>query len=170
MHRNVRLSREEREALLGELVLAIRRHQNAQEAFDDAAVAFLGINRSDGRALDILDQHGRLTAGQLARESGLSSGAVTTMLDRLERAGYVRRVRDEVDRRRILVELTDLARERAGQVWGPLGEQAGRWMASLDDGELQYIRDFLVTSRELLDEQLARVRELQRVRQAGEGG
>jgi DNA-binding MarR family transcriptional regulator len=101
-----------------ELGLEIRRHQNAQDLFDEAACAHLGINRSDGRALDILDQHGRLTAGRLAAESGLSSGAITTLLDRLERAGYVRRLRDEGDRRRVLVELTDLAHERASEIWG----------------------------------------------------
>jgi DNA-binding MarR family transcriptional regulator len=98
--------------------LEIRRHQNTQDRFDEVACEYLGINRSDGRALDILDQHGRLTAGRLAAESGLSSGAITTLLDRLERAGYVRRLRDEGDRRRVLVELTDLAHERASEIWG----------------------------------------------------
>ena len=59
-----------------------------------------------------------MTAGELDRESELSTGAITTLLDRLERAGYVRRVRDDVDRRRILVELTDEARHRAWEIWG----------------------------------------------------
>jgi DNA-binding MarR family transcriptional regulator len=167
MPRNVRLSREERAALLGDLGLDVRRHQNVQEAFDDAAVAFLGINRTDGRALDILDQHGRLTAGELARESGLSTGAVTTLLDRLERAGYVRRVRDDADRRRVLVELTDEARRRSAEVWAPLAADGADGLAGYSDAELVLIRDFLRASTDLLRAHLERVAALPRGGQAG---
>jgi DNA-binding MarR family transcriptional regulator len=148
--------------LIAEVGLEIRRHQNAQDAFDDAACAFLGINRTDGRCLDILDQHGRMTAGALARESRLSSGAVTTLLDRLERVGYVRRVRDTTDRRRVLVELTDLARARAWEIWGPVAADAGEGFARLDDEQLRFIRDFLRDGREFLDRHRERVRSLER--------
>lgn len=157
MDRNIRLSREERQALLREVGVEVRRHQNAQDRFDEAACVRLGINRSDGRALDILDQHGRLTAGQLARESGLSTGAITTLLDRLERAGYVRRVRDGVDRRRVLVELTDHARQRTWEIWGPIAEQADEELAHYSDAELAFIRDFLRRGREILSQHLGRI-------------
>lgn len=140
--------------------LEVRRHQNAQDAFDEAACARLGINRTDGRCLDILDQHGRMTAGALARESGLSTGAVTALLDRLERAGYVRRARDTVDRRRVMVELTDEARRRAWEIWGPMGEDAAAFFARYSDDELAFIRDFLRDGQRLLGEQLERVRSM----------
>jgi DNA-binding MarR family transcriptional regulator len=162
MDQDIRLSRKERQALLAELVLEIRRHQNAQDQFDEVACEHLGINRSDGRALDILDQHGRLTAGQLAAESGLSTGAITTLLDRLERVGYVRRIRDDVDRRRVLVELTDLARERAWEIWGPIARQSDRELGRYSDSELLFMRDFLQHARELLNEHADRVRALPR--------
>jgi DNA-binding MarR family transcriptional regulator len=158
--RKVRLSRETGEALIGELVSEIRRHQNAQDLFDDAACAYLGINRTDGRCLDILDQHGRMTAGALARASGLSSGAATTLIDRLERAGYVRRVRDTEDRRRVLVEMTDEARRRAWEVWGPIAEETGRIFDGYDDAQLALFRDFTRTARELLERHRERVRAL----------
>lgn len=135
-------------------------YQNAQDAFDDAAFARLGINRSDGRALDIIDRHGRITAGQLASESGLSTGAITTLLDRMERAGYVRRVRDTEDRRRVLVELTDEARQRVGEIWGPIAEASRRGLDRHSDAELLFLRDFLRSGREFLGEQLARVKAL----------
>jgi DNA-binding MarR family transcriptional regulator len=151
------LSREDIQRLIGEVGIEVRRHQNAQDAFDDAACAFLGINRTDGRCLDILDQHGQMTAGALARESGLSSGAITTLLDRLERAGYVRRVRDTADRRRVLVELTDEARRRAGAVWGPIAAEAGRDLAAYDEEQLRFIRDFLRGGREFLERHRERV-------------
>ena len=69
----------------------------------------LGLNPTDVRCVDLLDQHGTMTAGALAELAGLSTGAVTFLLDRLERAGFVRRVRDLEDRRRVLVELVPLA-------------------------------------------------------------
>jgi len=153
-----------------EVGLEVRRHQNAQDLFDEAACAYLEINRSDGRALDIIDQHGRMTAGELARESGLSSGAITTLLDRLERAGYVRRVRDDEDRRRVHVEPTDRARQRAHDIWGPIGELAGAQFARYTDEQLLFMRDFLRDGRELLNEQRERVLGLARPSPGGGAG
>ena len=160
MRRNVRLSREEREALVNEIGLEVRTYQNAQDAFDEAACERLGINRSDGRALDIIDRHEQITAGELAKESGLSTGAITTLLDRLERAGYVRRVRDDSDRRRVLVELTGEARRRAWEIWGPIAEASSSNLARYSNEELLFIRDFLRSSRDFLMEHLERVKTL----------
>ncbi|MGI8505512.1 MAG: MarR family transcriptional regulator [Solirubrobacteraceae bacterium] len=59
------------------------------------------MNRTDGKFLDLLDQHGRMSAGQLSQESGLTTGAVTAAIDRLERAGHGQRCADPGDRRRV---------------------------------------------------------------------
>ena len=154
------MSRDRRQELIAALGLESRRYQNAQDAFDDFAVARLGINRTDGRCLDILDQHERMTAGELARESGLSSGAVTTLLDRLERHGYVRRVRDTADRRRIFIELTDEARRRAWEIWGPIAEAVPAIFDPYSDAELETILGFLRLSIEFLAEHTERIRRL----------
>ncbi len=154
------MSRDKREDLVAALGLESRRYQNAQDAFDDVAVARLGINRTDGRCLDILDQHERMTAGELARESGLSSGAVTTLLDRLERRGYVRRVRDTADRRRIFIELTDEARGRAWEIWGPIAESVTALFDGYSDAELETILRFLRLSTAFLAEHTERIRGL----------
>lgn len=161
------MSRDNREDLIAAVGLESRRYQNAQDAFDDIAVARLGINRTDGRCLDILDQHARLTAGELARESGLSSGALTTLLDRLERHGYVRRVRDTGDRRRVFVELTDEARRRAGEIWGPIAEAVPAAFDAYSDAELETILNFLRFSNEFLAEHTERIRGLPKA-EAGE--
>ena len=89
-----------------ELISEIRRSQNATDRFDQAVADALGLNRTDLRCLDILEREGSVTAGRLAQATGLTSGAMTTALDRLERAGYARRVHDASDRRRVLVEVT----------------------------------------------------------------
>ena len=154
------MSRQAREELAAEVVDHVRRHQVAQDAFDEAATARLGVNRTDGRCLDILDRLGPLTAGDLARESGLSTGAVTTLIDRLERRGYVRRVRDTEDRRRVFIELTDELRARAGEIWGPLAGVSGKFLGRHSDADLRVLRDFLRDSIAVLDEHAARVRAL----------
>jgi DNA-binding MarR family transcriptional regulator len=92
-----------------ELINEVRRSQNATARFDQAVADALGMNRTDMRCVDVLQREGPMTAGRLAEETGLSTGAMTTALDRLERAGYARRVRDPADRRRVVVELTQQA-------------------------------------------------------------
>ena len=92
-----------------QLLAEVRGSQNATARFDQAVADAAGLNRTDMRIIDALDQEGPVPAGRLAEVTGLSSGAMTTALDRLERAGYARRARDTGDRRRVLVELTEQA-------------------------------------------------------------
>ncbi len=151
------MSREARQELVQALNGAIRRNQNAQDAFDDAVSRLLGINRTDLRCMDILDLDGPLTAGQLATRAGLSTGAVTTLLDRMERAGFVRRVRDTEDRRRVLVELTDEARRWDTDIWGPIAAEANEMFEDYSDDQLSWMLEFMTAGREFLDRHRARV-------------
>lgn len=102
------MSRQKRE-IFHQLIDEVRRSQNATDRFDQAVADALGLNRTDMRCLDVLQREGPLSAGRLAEATGLTSGAMTTALDRLERVGYAHRVRDERDRRRVLVEITPQA-------------------------------------------------------------
>jgi DNA-binding MarR family transcriptional regulator len=146
--------------LMDELTIAIRRFQQAADAMDEAATEAMGINRTDGRCLDVIDVHGSpMTAGELALAADLSPGAVTTVIDRLERAGYARRVPDPRDRRRVLVELTPRARKVTEDLYGPMGEAGAEALAGYSVAELERIRDFLRTGAEIQNAQAARVRE-----------
>src|SRR5215218_8350505 len=118
------MSRDSKKEMIAEVIQLARDHQAANDAFDEVAYQKLGINRTDGRCLDIVENQGRMTAGRLAELSGLTTAAVTAVLDRLEKAGYARRVRDQEDRRQVIVELTPLMTERGAQIWGPLGKEA----------------------------------------------
>lgn len=131
-----------REALLAELSNVVRANQRATDVVDDLAGQLLGVNRSDGRCLDILDQRGRISAGELAREASLTSGAITAVIDRLEQAGYVRRVADPRDRRRVLVEPTDKSREMSSELFGPLGELARPLLERYSDQQLEMLIEF----------------------------
>ena len=99
---------------------AVRAAQTADDMFDETVVEFLGISRSDGRCIDIVDRLGRCTAGRLAAESGLTPGAVTALVDRLERAGYLRRSRDTADRRKVWIATTERTRQFNAHIWGHL--------------------------------------------------
>jgi DNA-binding MarR family transcriptional regulator len=150
---------------MNEAGMAARLHQNDYDRFEDAAAEFFGVNRTAMRCMEVLDRVGQLTAGDIARETGLTSGAVTAMLDRLERVGYVRRLRDEADRRRVLVELTDKARQLAAEVYGPLADAMVEFERYSDE-ELMLIRDFLRLGSATLIAHAARV-EKQRLNREG---
>ena len=133
------------------LAAAMRAYQIALDVFDDAVANKLGLNRTDFRCVDILDQEQPMTAGALAQATRLSSGAITFALDRLERAGFVRRFRDETDRRRVLVELVPAAQRQAARLHAPLVRDARATMAKYTAAELAVICDFLVAARELYE-------------------
>ena len=153
------MSRQNKDELIDELSLEVRGAQAAVDQLDDAACRALGINRTDGRCLDIIDREGPVAAGRLAAASGLTTAAVTAVIDRLEHAGYARRIGDPKDRRRVLVELTPLARERVEVIWGPYAEfqeVLGRYTIA----ELELLRDFHRLGREYNERRAAAVRDL----------
>ena len=103
----------------------------------------MGLNRTDMRCIGRLSFGGPATAKDLAAATRLTPGALTTVLARLERAGYTRRAEDPADRRRVRVELTPTALELIGQIWGPLGQQAQDALRRYSPAHLRTIRDFL---------------------------
>jgi len=146
----------------------LRRNQVLTQMLDEAAAEYLGINPTDGRALDVIDQHGRITAGELARELRLSTGAVTTLVDRLERAGFAHRVRDEDDRRRVLIEVTPIVGELSQEIYGSPEEAFSGFAKAFNDQEFEVLHRFQQLSQTWLEERLARVEQLSADRR-GEG-
>ena len=155
------MSNESRQELLGRVIHAARLNEAAVDRFDGLANAALGINRTDSRCLDLVDNAGgSITAGRLAELSGLTTAAVTAVIDRLEAKGYVRRVRDEQDRRRVLVEQTPLVRERVQQIWGPLGEEGAALVERFSEDEFRAVIAYFEISRELNERHAERIRGL----------
>jgi DNA-binding MarR family transcriptional regulator len=146
-----------REELIGRFSLVIRASQNVSEAFDEHVAARLGINRTDMRALDILDQRGPMSAGELAQAMHLSSGAITTLVDRLERSGFARRRRDEADRRRVLVEVGSRMRSEIEGFYAPLFHGTAALLAAYSDEELVAMIGFMEQGREMVERELARL-------------
>ena len=94
----------ERDRLLREGSAAYRRYVSAEVLHGHATAEAAGLNATDFFCLNLLSLSGPLTAGQLAQQTGLTTGATTRMIDRLERGGFVRRSRDAADRRQVIVE------------------------------------------------------------------
>ena len=147
--------------LIAAAALEARLHQNSYDRFEDAAAGYFGVNRTAMRCMEVLDRLGQLTAGEIAVRTGLTSGAVTAMLDRLERADMVQRRPDPSDRRRVLVQLTDNARRLAADVYGPLTGEMGQFDKYTDD-QLRLIEDFMRLATQTLDRHSARVESLRR--------
>ena len=149
-----------KEDLVGDVIARYRSATNRDVAFDKLAATRLGVSVTDLHCLNIVESRHGLTAGELAVESGLTTGAVTAVIDRLERAGYARRVRDERDRRKVKVEVTDALYTRAGAIWGPV---AADWQAALakrfSAAELATIAAFLAQVEELGERHAARLAE-----------
>jgi DNA-binding MarR family transcriptional regulator len=154
------MSRESKKDLVEELIYLARAHEAAVDAFDEVARRKLGVNRTDARCLDIVGNEGPMTAGRLAELSGLTTAAVTAVLDRLERAGYARRVRGGSDRRQVIVELTSLLGERSERIWAPLGKEGRAELERMSVAELKAVMEYFRRGRELNERHLARVQDL----------
>jgi DNA-binding MarR family transcriptional regulator len=152
------MSNKNRDDLLDTVSREVAELQNATDAMDEAVTQRLGINRTDLRCLGLLFARGPLSAGQLASASGLSPGAATTALDRLERAGYALRTRGAQDRRSVLVELTPLARARIEDLYGPVGTEGRQFLERYSDEELRFLSAFLRDGRALQIKHAALVR------------
>ena len=105
-----------RAALLQELEEAMRRSSAQGVIFGQTVANVAGIADSDLECLDFLNLEGRVTAGRLAEVTGLTTGAITGVVDRLEKAGLVRRERDETDRRKVFIAVVPETSMKIGTV------------------------------------------------------
>ena len=144
--------------LIEQVVRLIALLQSVTEEVDLAAAERLRVNRTDLRCMSVLFLGGPTTAKNLAAATRLTPGAFTTALDRLERAGYARRVPDEQDRRRVNVELTNKALDAIREVWGPVEEEGRQILSRYTDDELTVILEFLQRSIDLQIRHTTRIR------------
>jgi DNA-binding MarR family transcriptional regulator len=103
----------------------------------------VGLSPSDLECMGFLEDGGPMTAGRLAELTGLTSGAVTRMIDRLERARYVRRRSDAADRRKVLVALVPGRAKEFERFYGPMARGATEFLARYSDAELALIAELL---------------------------
>src|SRR4051812_267775 len=175
-----------RQELHERMTTVFRTYQRAVDTLDELASGLIGVNRTDARVLDLLEQNGRMTAGEIATGAALTSGAGTGgvdrlqkaghpgrgphegdpgqagVVDRLEKAGYAVRVRDEDDRRKVLVEPTEELRMRAQEIYYEMGPEGERLMRAYSDDELRLVLRFIEEVTALTEEHAAKLRGRER--------
>ena len=145
-----------KKTLIEDIGLAAQAYQRSTDAFDDAVATALKLNRTDLRCLDLLFG-GPASAGELAAATGVTLSATTTMLDRLQKRNLVRRVPDSVDRRKVLVEMTEEGLAVAERFYGPLAQEGAAQLTSFTAAELEAIKAYLVRSRHLVEKHRQRI-------------
>jgi len=136
----------------------MQRYQRSVQSFDDAVGRHLGLGPADLRCLDWLVD-GPKTAGQLSSATGLRPAATTALIDRLEKKGWVERIRSDADRRQVLVQMTAEGQERTWAVYRPLVEEGAEQLSRFTVAELELMRKHLEAIRELTDRHRARLVE-----------
>jgi DNA-binding MarR family transcriptional regulator len=137
----------------------IVRRMGAQSVIVSQTVAArFGLNTTDLECLDLIQLQGQVSAGQLAAATGLTSGAVTALIDRLARAGYVERVDDPADRRRVLVRIREGSIVEIAKVYTPMQKRMFALWSRYSENELAVIEDFLARSLDLSVECVADLR------------
>jgi DNA-binding MarR family transcriptional regulator len=143
MNQDIIKSRENYISMVTRLIAAARGSQNATDILNDNISKLFGSNRTDSRCIDIIQRFGRMSAGELANHSRLTTGALTSVIDRLEKAGIAKRVRDKKDRRKIFVELTNYTNEMLALIFEPMGDVFGCAMKGVSIDELKVISQYL---------------------------
>ncbi len=134
-----------RHELIEEINAAGRKMSTVTVIFHQTIAEKAGLSGSDHKYLDLLFQEGAMTAGRLAELTGLTTGAVTGIIDRLEKQGMVKRESDPDDRRKVLVvPLMENAFKRLAPVFEPLREDLEAYFDPYSDEELEIIRKYLV--------------------------
>jgi DNA-binding MarR family transcriptional regulator len=142
-----RLSRQQ---ILEELARVGREHSDATVLFHGTIAGLLDLHSTDYKVLGILERVGPLAAGEIARRSGLASASVTNLIDRLEQKGFVRRVADPTDRRRVMVEAVADQVTDARSLFASTRRSLAQLFDRYSDRDLAVIADFLHHNAERL--------------------
>jgi DNA-binding MarR family transcriptional regulator len=134
----------DREQLRNAVIQASRENSTVAVFFHSAIAEQFGLGATDEKTLFILQRYGSLTAGEIAQHTGLTTASVTNLIDRLERKGFVQRVRDTADRRRVIVQPDQARLAEFNRVFGSIQASFDTMLNDYSDSELAVIADFLV--------------------------
>ena len=151
---------DERRVLAMAFAVGLRKTGSLMQVMSQAAADKIGINATDLNCLNILSFSGSMTAGELARSTGLTTASITGVVDRLEAAGFVSRVRDPKDRRRVVVSITlEKALKEVASVFAPMVADWQELAARYTDDELRLIVGFYDEMEKIIRKHLGRLRE-----------
>ncbi|XRQ11417.1 MarR family winged helix-turn-helix transcriptional regulator [Actinomadura welshii] len=155
------MSNPERERVAAELQAALQRSTMFTVLLHHATATKAGMNVTDAQCVNALALDGPQTPGRLARLMGITTGgAITAVIDRLEKAGHVRRTRDPEDRRRVIVELVEESAGRFSRYFEPIGRTFRERTERCTDEELVFLLDWFHRNNEVLPQIIGEIRKL----------
>jgi DNA-binding MarR family transcriptional regulator len=151
-----------REEIIHTIVDKFREMSTETIMFHQAVADELGLHIADHKCMDIIHRFGAMPAGRLGEMTGLTTGAITGMIDRLEKAGYVRRANDPKDRRKTIVEpvRNKKLERKIEMIFTPLHERMHKFLSSYSDNELTFLFDAITKLIEQTREESKRLRSL----------
>jgi len=139
-----------RQEILQDLSRVGREHSDATVLFHATMASLLDLHPTDYKALSMVERSGAMSAGEIAKHSGLAAASVTNLIDRLERRGFVRRVPDARDRRRVMVEPVMDRLMAARDLFASTQRSLTQMYKHYSDQDLVVIADFLRRNAERL--------------------
>lgn len=140
-----------------EVIQNLRRLSTRMVLFQQFAAQSLGLAHTDFKTADILNETGPITAGELAKITGLTTGSVTTLIDRLEQAGLVRREKDPNDRRRVIIIPIKDKQPQIRQHFWPLNEAMMELSSNYTESELALINEFISRTSMIHEKEIERL-------------
>ncbi len=148
----------DRAELLEKIVFTLGKDLSTRTILFHTAIADkLGLNPTDHKALDLMTREGSVTAGRLAELTGLTTGAVTGMIDRLEKAGFVERTRPAHDRRQVIIQPIPEEIQKIHRLFESLGQAVMTMTDRFSDRDLAIIHDYLTQSIDILQAEAAKL-------------
>jgi DNA-binding MarR family transcriptional regulator len=136
-------NRNSKKQLIEQTLQEIRALDGELDLMDQAIADRLRMNRTDAQCMDLISRLGPMTAGELAERVGLTPGAITAVLDRLERGHWVRREHDTADRRRVMVRVGQTQHAKMKPIFARLRKSTREILARYSEEQLDVIADFL---------------------------
>jgi DNA-binding MarR family transcriptional regulator len=142
-----------RDKIITALSEELRNHSTATILFHESIATKLGLNLTDHKCLDVITKNHPITAGHLSKLTGLTTGAITGVLDRLEKERYINRVKDPQDKRRVFIHInSEKVEKNISPLFRSFGEELDQILSRYDDKELQNVLDFIRRCNYLLNE------------------
>lgn len=130
-------------AIQRELILQLRQNSGYAVMFHSLISDKLGLNPTDQKCLDFLNRSGSVTAGNLAQLTGLTTGSITSVIDRLENSGYVIRDRDPNDRRRVVIKVVPEKMDKISPMFQSIFESTSEILTQYNEQETELILNFI---------------------------
>ena len=133
------MTNQETNKKIDDLMWALRRFTRSTLMLQHIIASSIGLQATEAECIDYLQEMGPSTAGSLAKATGLTTGAITNVIDRLEKAGFVKRTPDPADRRKVIVSFIPDQHKQAYHHYSNLASDVGQLFNTYTEPELELL-------------------------------